>query len=112
MPRDYRYVVDHGEIYRMTEIRYRRYILAGTKAEAPNAGDYGSLIATAVTVTRFSVSDFNDLFAQEHAADVVRWSSVTCPACGAAPREACRPARRHAYSHRQRAEAARQRGER
>jgi hypothetical protein len=55
------YVNDHGEIFRMTETRYRRYLLAGTREDAfPDAGEYGVCIGYALTVKNFTPTEFSE----------------------------------------------------
>lgn len=61
----YRYVVDHGDLFRMTETRYRRYLLAGTK-EFPDASKYGVKVGDALTVNNLTLDDFGDLYNNEH----------------------------------------------
>jgi hypothetical protein len=66
MRRAFRYVVDHGELYRMTETRFRRYLLAGTSGDRfPDCGDYGVNVGTALTVNRMTPADFQDEYNRE-----------------------------------------------
>ena len=65
MPRSYRYVVDHGEVFRMTETRYRRYLLEGTKDTFPDAAEFGTSIGLALTVNKLTSAEFSDLYNQE-----------------------------------------------
>jgi hypothetical protein len=61
--RDYRFVNDHGEIFRMSTARYRAYLLAGTRAgkdKFPNAKEYGEYIGSAVTVNNFTSVEFSE----------------------------------------------------
>lgn len=55
-----RYVADHGQIFRMMDAQYQRYLLA-CSTEVRNAEDFGSFVGTALTVTNLSSSDFRDL---------------------------------------------------
>lgn len=55
------YVNDHGDIFRMTEDRYRRYLLAGTREDTfPDASRYGSYIGHAITVNNFTTEEFSE----------------------------------------------------
>jgi hypothetical protein len=57
--RTYYYVNDHGEIFRMTEARYHRYLLAGTREDKfPDAGEYGVYIGYALSVKNFAPEEF------------------------------------------------------
>jgi hypothetical protein len=63
----YRYVNDHGEIFRMTETRYRRYLLAGTREDKfPEAEEYGISLGSVLTVNNLTPSEFSDLYNFEH----------------------------------------------
>ena len=65
---DYRFVNDHGEIFRMTTTRYRAYLRAGTRAgkdEFPNAEEYGKYIGSAVTVNNFTPVEFSEEYSRE-----------------------------------------------
>ncbi len=90
----YRYVNDHGDVYRMTEQRYARYLLAGTTdpergcvSEWPDAAKFGVLVGTAVTVNSFTPQDFldefNRLYAPQAVARAALILSVKCPTCEA-----------------------------
>jgi hypothetical protein len=96
MPRSkptYHYVNDHGEIYRMTLMRYSRYLLAGTKETWPNASDYGTFVCTVTTVNAFTPDDFNDAFNSLHKKEIAERErlilSVKCPICEALPKHGC-----------------------
>jgi hypothetical protein len=90
MARAFRYVVDHGEVFRMTETRYRRYLLAGTREDAfPNAEDFGVSLGSALTVNSLTPSDFSDLYNKEHAALLGQVLAAECPTCGAEPGKQC-----------------------
>jgi hypothetical protein len=81
----FRYVVDHGEIYRMTETRFRRYLLEGSKDEVPDASQFGVLVGAALTVNKLTPSDFSDLY-NKLTREVL---SSACPTCDAEPGELC-----------------------
>lgn len=68
MSRAYRYVNDHGDLYRMTETRYRRYLLAGTREDKfPDASEYGVCVGVVLTVNKLVPTDFNALYNAVHA---------------------------------------------
>lgn len=92
--RAYRYVNDHGEVFRMTESRYRQYLLAGTcdwagvgASKVPHASEYGKFVCVVVTVTNFTPTEFSDQFnvdaRPEMLAHEQRVLSVKCPTCEA-----------------------------
>lgn len=60
MKRRYHYVNDHGELFRMTETRYRAYLLAGTQQVPPNAEDYGVCVGSVLTVNKLTPVEFSD----------------------------------------------------
>jgi hypothetical protein len=65
---DYRFVNDHGEIFRMSTTRYRAYLLAGTRAgkgKFPNAEEHGEYIGSAVTVNNFTSVEFSEEYNRE-----------------------------------------------
>ncbi len=61
MKRVYRHVNDHGEIYRMTETRYGKYLSAGTLGNKfPDANEFGMYIGSALTVNNLTPAEFSD----------------------------------------------------
>ncbi len=91
--RIYRYVNDHGEIFRMTETRFSRYLLAGTTKNWPDPAKFGVLIGSAVTVNNFTPDCFRNAFNELHRERLLERArlvmSVKCPTCDAPAGEQC-----------------------
>lgn len=87
--RSYRFVNDHGGLFRMTEANYRRYLLAGTRTDRPaDPEEYGVCIGDVLTVTKFTTTEFSD----EHNHEARRTDkalAIVCPKCGAGAGKAC-----------------------
>lgn len=67
--RTWRYVSDHGDLFRMSETLYRRYLLSGTREDGfPDAAKFGMYIGRVLTVNHLTPSDFSDLY--KHEADL------------------------------------------
>ena len=62
----YRYVVDHGDLYRMTERRFGVYLLSRSRDEPPDAAKFGVFIGTALTVNNLGPDDFREEFNKLH----------------------------------------------
>ena len=93
MARGYRYVNDHGDLFRMTETKFRRYLLAGTNEQWPDAAKFGVSVGNVTTVTHFKADDFNEAFNEIHRAELLERDrlvlSVACPTCDAEIGFAC-----------------------
>jgi hypothetical protein len=74
----YRYVNDHGEIFRLTETKYLKYLLAGTqKDKFPSIEEYGEFVCSVLTVNNFSSAEFSDEYNLEAARKLRGKSAVT-----------------------------------
>ena len=85
----YRYVVDHGDIFRMSSPRYRCYLLAGRDGDKfPEAADFGVYIGSALTVNNLTSSEFSEAYNREVGLlnDPL---ANSCPTCGADQGQAC-----------------------
>lgn len=94
MARGYRYVNDHGDLFRMTETKFGRYLLAGgTHDQWPDAAKFGVSVGNVTTVTHFKSDDFNEAYNEFHRAELLerdrRVLAVACPTCGALIGFAC-----------------------
>lgn len=80
MTRAYRYVVDHGELFRMTERRFAIYLLAATYS-TPDASKYGVRLGLALTVNKLGAADYLEEFNKlhEHIRDDARAETLGRP---------------------------------
>lgn len=76
MKRTYRYVSTYGDLYRMTERNYRRYLRAGAKDDGVDPAKYGRYLGSVRTFTDGSCADFANELAVVNDLDRVRAGAV------------------------------------